>query len=109
MYIAAMRAPTPEQRRQEVENFRESVTQRDWLIMAKAWSASSVDDIVGSLRTPTLILHPRDYENVPVDESIKAAAKISDARLILIDGNLEYGDAAEGIRAIESFSRRPAL
>jgi DNA-binding CsgD family transcriptional regulator len=103
VYMAAMRAPTPGLRQQEIENFTQSVTQQDWLTMASVWATSDISDEISSLRTPTLILHPRQYENMAQQESIRTAARIDGARIVLIDGTFEYGDAEQGVRAIEAF------
>ena len=103
MYMAAMRAPTPEHRQYEIDTFRQSVTQRDWLTMTPVWSASSIEQDVGDLLTPTLILHPINYENMAAEVSMNAAAQIAHSQMVLINGKTEYGDAADGIRAIGSF------
>jgi DNA-binding NarL/FixJ family response regulator len=52
--------------------------------------------------TPTLVLHPRDYM-LPVEESMKVAAAIANARLVMVDGTGVRGDAEQGLKAIDEF------
>jgi pimeloyl-ACP methyl ester carboxylesterase/DNA-binding CsgD family transcriptional regulator len=105
IFMSAMRAPTQELRQMEMDHFRQSVTQADWLTMAPAWASFEIGEELSRLATPALILHPRNYENMPPQRSIEAAARIPGARLVLIDGVHELGDAASGIPAIEGFLR----
>ena len=108
VFMAAMQAPTPALRQLEINHFRESVTQEDWLTMARVWASSDISEELYRLKTRTLVLHPRGYENMPTERSIEATSRISDARLVLIDGVLENGDADSGIPVIESFlAERP--
>jgi DNA-binding CsgD family transcriptional regulator/pimeloyl-ACP methyl ester carboxylesterase len=53
------------------------------------------------LRTPTLVLHPRDYMG-DSRESMKGA-QLAKATMTLIDGAFALGDSEQGIRAIEAF------
>jgi DNA-binding CsgD family transcriptional regulator len=95
--------PTPDARAANVEFLRKSVTQDDWLLMASIWRDSEVETLLPRVLSPTLILHPRDYLNIPVAESAQVAAMIPNARLTLIDGKGAFGDAASGLKAIDEF------
>jgi DNA-binding NarL/FixJ family response regulator len=52
---------------------------------------------------PTLIMHPRNFRSLPVEESMNLAARIANARFVLIDGEHGYGDAERGLAALDSF------
>jgi DNA-binding CsgD family transcriptional regulator len=67
------------------------------------FSVSSIDDMASRVRTPTLVLHPRDFLWLPREESARFAAAIPGARFSLIDGALPLGDADKGVAAIETF------
>ena len=95
--------PTPKGRAENVEIVRRSVTQDDWLQMAPVWRDSDVGPLLPHVLAPTLILHPREYLNIPVAKSAQVAAMIPDARLTLIDGLSSVGDAASGLKAIDDF------
>ena len=97
-------SPMPEQ---AAEFLRQSVTQRDWGIMAAAWTTSEVGDQLPLLRVPTLVLHPRNYVNIPSLESMKVASEIANAHIVLTEGAGPFGDSTSGIRAIEEFLHLP--
>jgi pimeloyl-ACP methyl ester carboxylesterase/DNA-binding CsgD family transcriptional regulator len=86
-----------------VQRQRESVSQLDWLLLLSAASESNVADCVPQLRTPTLVLHPRDSLNLPQADSQKLAAAIPNARMTLIDGATPLGDHVQGLKAIDEF------
>jgi pimeloyl-ACP methyl ester carboxylesterase/DNA-binding CsgD family transcriptional regulator len=94
---------TPEERAGYLAFFKETRTQADWLISAAAFSVSRIDDVVTQVRTPTLVMHPRDFLWLAPQESAKLAAAIPEARFSLIDGVLPLGEAAQGVAAIEAF------
>jgi DNA-binding CsgD family transcriptional regulator/pimeloyl-ACP methyl ester carboxylesterase len=62
------------------------------------------EEPLSRLRTPTLILYPRDYwGGYNSSSSSMRAAQLARATLTLIDGSFAMGDAEQGIRAIEAF------
>ena len=62
------------------------------------------EEPLSRLRTPTLILYPRDYwGGYNSSSSSMRAAQLARATFTLIDGSFAMGDAEQGIRAIESF------
>ena len=62
------------------------------------------EELVARLDVPTLVLHPRDHWGGPPsrDSSMKVA-QLAKGSYILIDGSSAWGDAEQGIRAIEAF------
>jgi pimeloyl-ACP methyl ester carboxylesterase len=67
-------------------------------------------EIAGQIRLPTLILHPKDDQIVPFQNSLDLAAEIPGARLIPLDGDchwllLKSARSEEYINAIEAFLR----
>ena len=96
-------SPTADLRVANAEILRKSVTQDDWLKMASIWRDSEVETLLPQVHSPTLILHPRDYLNIPVAQSEQVAAMIPNAQLTLIDGTSTFGDAASGLKAIDDF------
>jgi DNA-binding CsgD family transcriptional regulator len=94
---------SPEEARLGLVTLKQCMTQQDWEIMATAWVASDIEELLPTLSTPTLLLHPRDYLNVPLEASIRLGSQIAGARLALIDGKSPLGDAGQGLAAIEAF------
>ena len=94
---------TPEERRSAVASFRLMMTQPDYVALADATAGSDVSDLVSRLRVPTLLLHVRDYKRVAVESASRLAALIPNSRLTLIDGSDAFGDAEQGMLAIEEF------
>jgi DNA-binding CsgD family transcriptional regulator/pimeloyl-ACP methyl ester carboxylesterase len=86
-----------------LKELRESCTPEDWQTTVRGSINSSIEFDATVLSTPALILHPRDYRMVNTEEGRKVAARIPHASFVLISGDTVYGDAAEGIAAIERF------
>ena len=102
MYMMA--GPLAQEPKQRVlEYLNQLVTQRDWTIMAKAWTASDIADCLPSLQVPTLILHPVNYMNVPVQEAVDVASRINNARIVRPNGSGILGEAKSTVRAIDDF------
>ncbi len=85
-----------------VQRLKQYVNQSDWLELVKAVGESNLQEALPQLQAPTLVLHPRNFFNLPIEEAMKLAARVPNARVVLIDGAL-YGDATQGIKAIEDF------
>ncbi len=96
---------TPEERADYLAFFKQTRTQPDWLLAARAFSVSNIADVLPRLQTPSLVMHPREFLWLPPEESANLAARITNARFSLIDGVLPLGNAAQGVPAIESFLR----
>ena len=86
-----------------VERQKKAVDEDDFIVFLEATSRSNVADDLGRLRTPTLVLHPSESLNLPPEESMKLAASIPNARMVLIKGATPLGDPNEGLQAIASF------
>jgi DNA-binding CsgD family transcriptional regulator len=79
--------------------------QRNYLLHSRVVCqtfAAEVESLLSRLSTPVLVLHSRDYARVPVEEGMKKA-QLTSGRLVLIDGTDPWGDADQGIRAVEAF------
>ena len=93
----------PTERAEYLSFFKQTRTQEDWLISARAFSSSDVGDVVGSVRTPVLLMHPRDFLWLAPHETADLASRLPNALFRLIDGVLPLGDAEQGVQAIKSF------
>jgi DNA-binding CsgD family transcriptional regulator/pimeloyl-ACP methyl ester carboxylesterase len=86
-----------------VELTRQASDQRNYLLRRRVLGVNSViEERLSRLRTETLVLHARDYAFTPVEEGMKKA-QLSGGRMVIIDGSDPFGDAEQGIRAIETF------
>jgi DNA-binding CsgD family transcriptional regulator len=62
------------------------------------------EELVSRLDVPTLVLYPRDHWGGPRShESSMRVAQLARGSYVLIDGSSAWGDAEQGIRAIEAF------
>ena len=82
---------------------RGAMTPDDFDAHVRAYQDSSVKEELQQLRVPTLVLYPRDFPRFPASESMKVAALIPDARFQLIDGGGAFGEAGQGLAAIDAF------
>jgi DNA-binding CsgD family transcriptional regulator/pimeloyl-ACP methyl ester carboxylesterase len=64
--------------------------------------AEYIRGVLIKLQTKTLVLHTRDYALMGLEESM-LKAQYTRGRLVVIDGTDVWGDADQGIRAIETF------
>ncbi|HEU0075163.1 MAG TPA: alpha/beta fold hydrolase [Dehalococcoidia bacterium] len=100
---------TPQERAEYLAFFKQTRTQEDWLISARAFSTSDVGDVLDRVRTPALVMHPREFLWLAPHESADLASRMPNALFRLIDGVLPLGDASQGVQAIRSFlSELPA-
>jgi pimeloyl-ACP methyl ester carboxylesterase/DNA-binding CsgD family transcriptional regulator len=86
-----------------VRRLQQSTTQQDWLTTYHAFLAADVEPCLERLTMPVLLLHPQGYRFLPPEESIKLAARIPEARMLLLDGTTRLGDIRQSISAIEDF------
>jgi pimeloyl-ACP methyl ester carboxylesterase/DNA-binding CsgD family transcriptional regulator len=103
-----LRAITPaglatEAAQERVREYQRTVSLDDWNAWMRAVSLSSVEADLPRLPMPTLVMHPRNFRSLPAEESINLAARIPNARFVLIDGEHGYGDAVRGLAALDSF------
>jgi DNA-binding CsgD family transcriptional regulator/pimeloyl-ACP methyl ester carboxylesterase len=102
LYSVFSRGGPPEEVERQVMLTRQAYNQSDAVLKSRANVEDGVDQLLMTLRTPMLILHARDYASTPIEEGMKKS-QLSGAPLVLLDGYSPYGNAAQGIRAIESF------
>jgi DNA-binding CsgD family transcriptional regulator/pimeloyl-ACP methyl ester carboxylesterase len=95
---------TPAAVRASVENMKLCVSQGDWLELSRIWAESDIEALLPLIRTPTLVLHARDFLTYArPEESMDVAARIPGARFALIEGSTALGDSEQSLRAIEEF------
>ena len=86
-----------------VEDYRSCVNQEDCIAYMHALAASNIEAEVSSLHVPTLVMHQREHFSLPPEESIKFAAMIPGAQFALLDTYRLFGDAQQGLAAIDRF------
>jgi DNA-binding CsgD family transcriptional regulator/pimeloyl-ACP methyl ester carboxylesterase len=86
-----------------VQRMAQTVTQSDWRILIRDWIASDVRDLLPSVKTPTLVVHPRGVIQPLPEESMKLAAQLPNARLLAIDGSTQMGEPVAGLKAVDDF------
>jgi pimeloyl-ACP methyl ester carboxylesterase/DNA-binding CsgD family transcriptional regulator len=92
--------------RHAARRLRESVTPETARAALTAMGTFDVTALLPRLTMPALVLHRRDIAWIPVAVARGLAARIPDARLILLDGESiapYLGDAGAAARAIEAF------
>ena len=97
---------SPTEARLSKERLRQMVTQQDFLKKFHAHQASDMTELCPQVQTPALVLHLREIEGVPLQQSAELAAQIPEARLSEIGGGLPpwlWGDFNSAIPAIEDF------
>jgi DNA-binding CsgD family transcriptional regulator len=94
---------TTEAAQERVREYQRTVSLDDWNTWMRAVSLSSVEAHLPRLQMPTLVIHPRNFRSLPAEESMNLAARITNARFVLIDGEHGYGDAERGLAALDSF------
>jgi DNA-binding CsgD family transcriptional regulator/pimeloyl-ACP methyl ester carboxylesterase len=82
--------------------FRQSYDQRVLRLMGEAAFRFSLIDVLPQLTTPALVLTTRKVALYPAEEPLKVA-RLARAQIVTLDGRGPYGDADQGIRAIEAF------
>jgi DNA-binding CsgD family transcriptional regulator/pimeloyl-ACP methyl ester carboxylesterase len=97
------RGLNPEESVQALGRITQSITQQDYMAIMGALVTSNVKEYLSQLSVPTLVMHPRDCLDLPPEESMKVAAQIADARMVLIDGEGLPGESSSGLRAIDAF------
>jgi pimeloyl-ACP methyl ester carboxylesterase len=94
---------TLEERTRELDLLRRSVTQEAAVAGMRGALGSNLEDALPLLRVPTLVMHPRDFLTLRPQESMKLAASIANARMVLTDGSDTFGDAGQSLAAIDAF------
>jgi DNA-binding CsgD family transcriptional regulator/pimeloyl-ACP methyl ester carboxylesterase len=81
---------------------KQSFNVDDFVVRMRDATYPISEESLAGLRTPTLVLHPRDYAITDASDAVRVA-QLARATMTLIDGSFALGDAEQGIRAIESF------
>ncbi len=76
----------PREIRAYVDMLRQSSTQKDYLSFMKACVGSDIQSLLPTVQTPALILHPRELDQVKVEEAMRLTSMLTDARLVLLEG-----------------------
>lgn len=92
-----------EARRRRAEDHARCVNIEDLKIWHEVYIQSDIETELKELQVPLLVLHPRAFPTLPVAESMKVASTTPNSRFVPIDGEIVYGDAAQGLRAIDDF------
>jgi DNA-binding CsgD family transcriptional regulator len=89
-----------------VDRLREVMTVEDAVIRWQGIADSDVSPLLPLVRTPTLVMHPRDFIHLKAQEAVKLASGIPDARLTMLEsddpGSL-LGRPASALAAIDEF------
>jgi pimeloyl-ACP methyl ester carboxylesterase/DNA-binding CsgD family transcriptional regulator len=94
---------TPEAAHKMVQWLREGMTQRDYLASVPAWRNAGLEDVLSQLRTPTLILHSKNFRLRAIEGPIELARRLPDARLVTMDSFNLFGDPGQAMQAIDEF------
>ena len=91
-----------EQTEEMLELFKQAFDQQDFLLMVAAANRFSLPELLPKLTTPTLVLTTRSAGLYPLEQSLEVA-RLAGAKLVSLDGKSSYGDAEQGVAAIEAF------
>jgi pimeloyl-ACP methyl ester carboxylesterase/DNA-binding CsgD family transcriptional regulator len=94
---------TPEMARPLVDYFRESMTQQDYLASVPAWHNAGLEGVVSQLRTPTLVLHSRNFRLRAVDGPLELVRRLPNARMTLMEAYNLFGERGQAVQAIDEF------
>jgi DNA-binding CsgD family transcriptional regulator/pimeloyl-ACP methyl ester carboxylesterase len=103
LYGLVPRDFTPGEGKRMVEQLKEAFSADDFIRRRRSFLRYELDEaLISQHKTPTLILHPKDY--VLSDPAISfRMAQILRGQVSLIDGASVFGDAGQGTGAIEAF------
>jgi pimeloyl-ACP methyl ester carboxylesterase/DNA-binding CsgD family transcriptional regulator len=93
----------PQDVRAAIDMLKQTSTPEDYRMTWTRWRQSDVTDLLPAIRTPTLVLHAREFPFVKPEEATRLAALIPNARLGVIDGYEILGNADQAAEAIEGF------
>ena len=93
---------SPTQAQEMLDLFRQAYDQEDFLLMVAAANRFSFLDLLGALRTPTLVLTTSPTGLYPREEAQKVA-QLARGQIVALDGRTPYGDGDQAVTAILSF------
>ena len=77
-----------EMRGRVVAAYKTGTTQPDYVRMVRAFSSSTITDLIGQIEAPILGLHSLDQHWLSVDEGMRLGTRLG-ARVVLLNGPLE--------------------
>ncbi len=90
LFLDLMTAKVPaELRRDALAYIQACACPSDYIRLVRAFSTSTVSDLLERVQTPVLILHSLDQHWLSVYEGTRCAAKVAGARLVFLDGDVE--------------------
>lgn len=103
--VQPLLAQDPAFRRWFAKSQRSAASAREAAATLTRIRSMDVRSILPSVRTPTLVIHRKEFEWVPIEQSRYLADNLPDARLLLSDGDsLPYTEPVEDIlREVEAF------
>jgi class 3 adenylate cyclase/pimeloyl-ACP methyl ester carboxylesterase len=96
----------PREVRAYVDILKQCSTQKDYLSFIKWSSESDITPLLSEVHTPALVLHPRAFGDVKVEEAMRLASMLPNARLVLLESErfLPTAELVEpALRAITQF------
>jgi class 3 adenylate cyclase len=96
----------PREVRAYVDILKQCSTQKDYLSFIKWSSESDITPLLPEVHTPALVLHPRAFSDVKVEEAMRLASMLPNARLVLLESErfLPTAELVEpALRAITEF------
>jgi class 3 adenylate cyclase len=96
----------PREVRAYVDILKQCSTQKDYLSFIKWSSESDITPLLPEVHTPALVLHPRAFGDVKVEEAMRLASMLPNARLVLLESErfLPTAELVEpALRAITQF------
>jgi pimeloyl-ACP methyl ester carboxylesterase/DNA-binding CsgD family transcriptional regulator len=103
LYNQVPRSKPPDVAKQTVELLKQAETQQDYLVSARVWHSAGLERLATRIRTPTLVLHSRDFRLRSVEAPIELARKLPNSRLVLMESDLLFGEPGQAMEAIDAF------
>jgi len=80
-----------------------AITPSDYAALMHAFRQSDLQSVLPNVQTPTLVIHGKESLLLRPEESIKVAVSIPRSRMMLTEGPVLFGDASQGLRALDDF------
>jgi len=103
LHSLAPRDREPEEARKAVELLKQAFAARDFARRMTSSFTFHVQDLLTRLAMPTLIIHPPAFGMSGDPAAPMRYAQLSRGQMTTIDGSTIFGNAEQGIRAIETF------
>jgi DNA-binding CsgD family transcriptional regulator/pimeloyl-ACP methyl ester carboxylesterase len=86
-----------------VQRMAQTVTQADWRVLIRDWIDSDIREVLPLVQVPTLVIHPRNVLQPHPEESMKLAALVPYARMLMTEGSNQLGEPSIGLKAVDDF------